>query len=657
MKAIILLIAFMGYPGESHSFQLTIRGTSTNMNPSFHTYPYYQSYHTFDILKYTLHLDWFDILSGKSLFFPAASEILFRADTSLPFLTLDADSNYLKIDSVVLYGKKLKFTSYAQDIKICFDKTFGQGDTGLVSLFYRVVNPGENSNVPQVGFYLYKKGPGVYQTVAYTMSEPTDAHRWMPCHDDPSDKALEEVYVRVPDGYIAASNGELVSDSLGLDSSRTFHWVEHFPVATYLMSITASKFSIVQSYYTNDAGLRIPVQYYIYPPDSTEAASGNGVNIDTVVSMIRFYASLFGDYPFEKYGMAGIEPFQYGGMEHQTITTIRRSYEFNRMVVAHELAHQWWGDLVTLKTWSDIWLNESFATFSELLHLQHLSQKDYETELQHYRDAYFKEDNVMRYALYDPPPKYLFGIAEYYKGAWVLKMLKDIVGDSIFFKILHEYRNQFAYQNATTHDFVTTVNKVTHTNMEWFFDQWIFKQGYPIYSLKTTRLGDSLSLLITQNQTNAPIFKMPIEIGVYSKDSVYYFLFWDSLNVQTFTILLNGNVDSVVIDPQNKLLAKYYEKTTGAMTVLSPNRYFAISNYPNPFNGWTNILYYLPRSTKITLDIYDIIGRKVKSLDEGFHQEGQHLIRFNSSGLSSGVYFCKLTTSFGDLTTKLLVEK
>ncbi|MGB9592266.1 MAG: M1 family aminopeptidase, partial [Candidatus Kryptoniota bacterium] len=301
--------------------------------------------------------------------------------------------------------------------------------------------------------------------------------------------------------------------------------------------------------------------------------------------------------------------------------------------------------------------NESFATFSELLQLRHLSQPDYENELKYYEDSYFREDSIVRYAMYNPPPGYLFGVAEYYKGAWVLKMLKDIVGDSTFFEILREYRRQFAYRNVITYDFVAVVNKVTQTDMSWFFDQWIFQPGYPIYSLYPMRIGDSLLLTVTQTQTNAPIFKMPVEIGVYSNNNMSTFQFWDSLRVQVFTILSKGGADSIIIDPNSKLLAKYRDRTTGSISSSPPNRYFILSNYPNPFNNRTNILYYLPRPSSITLTVYDVVGRKVRSLENGYQQAGLHLVEFNSEGLSSGVYLCKLITSFGNLTTKLVLEK
>jgi len=661
MKISIFLIiaSCIGLQGVAKPFQLKKSTANEGLSAPLSEYTSYTSYRSFEVLKYTLHFDWYDILKGNSLSFEAISDILFRPDSSpsLSSLTFDLDSIYLKIDSVVSNGKKLPFTLSRDSIRITLDRIYEKTDTGLIRLYYRVVNPGENSNIPQRGFYLYKQGNGIYQTVAYTMSEPTDAHRWMPCYDDPSDKALAEVYVRVPDGYVAASNGELVSDSLNNDGSRTFHWRENFPVATYLMSITASKFSIVQSHYIDNAGTNIPVQYYVYPPDSAAAASGGGVNIDTVVSMISFYASIFGDYPFEKYGMVGIEPFQYGGMEHQTISTLKRSYEFNRMVVAHELAHQWWGDLVTLGTWKDIWLNESFATFSELIQLQHLSKAEYESELRQYADSYFKEDSIARYAMYDPPSKYLFGIAEYYKGAWVLKMLKDILGDSTFFKVLHEYRKKFAYHNATTSDFEAVVNEVAQTNMAWFFDQWIFNPGYPIYSVYPLRVGDSIFLTVTQIQTSAPIFKMPVEIGIYSSGNLSILQFWDSLSVQIFKISPPGSVDSIVIDPHNKLLAKYYAQVTHSVSSSPPGKYFVLSNYPNPFNGKTNILYFLPRAANIGLDVYDVIGRRVESLESGYREAGLHIIQFDSEGLSSGVYFCKLITSFGNLTIKLVIEK
>jgi len=419
------------------------------------------------------------------------------------------------------------------------------------------------------------------------------------------------------------------------------------------MSATAAKFSIVRRNYTKSEESGIPIEYYVYPEDSTGAVSNSECNIDTVASMMKFYESLFGSFPFDKYGMTGIEPFNYGGMEHQTITTLRRNYEFNRNVVAHELAHQWWGDMVTLGTWNDIWLNESFATYSEAMQLQNNDEAAFQTEMNSYANEYYKEDSTLRYPMYAPPSNKLFGIAEYYKGAWVLHMLRSIVGDSTFFEIFKTYRAQYQFGNAITTDFENVVNQVTHKDMRWFFNEWIFQAGYPVYSHAYRREGNSLVFYLKQEQSDAPIFKMPVQFVAYFRGQKTVESFMDSAKVQTYTIQFPSQPDSVIFDPDNKILKKVvtWSDTTMPYSTLS------IINYPNPFNSTTNIVYTIPVGTKVSFEIFDVIGRKVKTIDKGYQEANAYTIIFDAHYLASGVYFCRMTTGFGNRIIKFLLEK
>lgn len=618
----------------------------------------YSGHHSYDVIEYKLSMDWYDIILGLSNSYSGTMQMKFLPDLANPLdrIDIDNDTTCLHVDSAFSGSKMLALTNAGMKLNVVLNRNYGSGDTGIVTLYYHVVDQPANS---QKGFYYYSAGDQltssytVPRTIAYTMSEPSDAHDWMPCYDDPSDKALCEVSIRVPDGYVAASNGTLSSRIDNHNGSTTFNWSEVYPIATYLMCATAAQFSVVQRNFIKSNGDTILIQYYVFPEDSSGAVSSSDCNIDTVASMIGFYESLYGNFAFDKYGMTGIEPFGYGGMEHQTITTLLRKYEFNRKVVAHELAHQWWGDMVTLGTWNDIWLNESFATYSEAMQLQHLSQAAFESEMEFYASQFFMEDSQIRYPVYAPPPGYIFGLAEYYKGAWVLDMLRSIVGDSTFFEILRTYRAEFQYGNAITTDFESVVSQITHADMSWFFNEWIFQAGYPVYSYTYRKEGNLLVFYLKQVQTNAPIFKMPVKFSAYFQGKGTVGSFVDSVASQTFTIPFAAQPDSVFFDPYNEIMKQVV--TWGDTTI--PYSSTSINIFPNPFKSSTKITYTIPAGTKVKLEIFDVLGRRIKSFDAGYQEANTYTITFDGSELATGVYICRMTSDFGNRVIKLLLEK
>jgi aminopeptidase N len=620
-------------------------------------------HHSYDVLKYNLFMDWYNILSQQSLRYYGITKITLRPDLESPLdsVSLDVGSQYLTVDSVYSGGEPLHFTAAGGTLTVKLDKPYQSMDTAIVSLYYHVDNPGAADYSQQRGFYFYYGGEHlangyvVPQTVAYTMSEPSDARYWMPCYDDPSDKALEEVTVRVPTAHTAASNGKLLSVADNGDGSRTFHWRENSPIATYLMCVTASVFSVVQTDYIRAPGDTIPVQYYVYPEDSAAAVSNSECNIDTVVSMLKFYSSIYGAYPFEKYAMAAIEPFQYGGMEHTTMTTINRNHEFFRRYVAHEMAHHWWGDNVTLGTWKDIWLNEGFAVYSEAMQLEHLDTASFKDEMDFYKDEYFLEYDTVKYSIYAPPPGLIFGLAEYYKAAWVLHMLKNLVGDSTYLSILHTYLADFWFGNAVTSDLISVASQVVGHDMSWFFDEWIYNVGYPIYSYSYQTTASSITFYLMQGQSGLPIYKMPVDVGIYSRGRQTILSFVDSLRLQTARFSYSSPVDSVVLDPGDKILKQTAAWTDSALPKLSSPPSIAL--YPNPFNGNAQIEYSFGSDSRVTIDVYDVLGRKLRTLDEGHQQAGAYIVSFDGEGLASGVYLFRIYTNSGNETTKVLLLK
>ena len=522
---------------------------------------------------------------------------------------------------------------------------FIEGETLAVRIDYRRI-PGVKRPGSRWGYYFFLDTLGIPANLGYTMSEPSDARYWMPCHDEPWDKAVADIRVTVPAGYVPASNGRLMSVTPVPGGKETWHWHESHPIAPYLMSITSSRFTISSLPFLRAPGDTVLLQYYVWAEDSLETASF----LPTVHAMVAALSHLFGPYPFDKYGMTAIVPFGFGGMEHQTITTMNRYLKTDERVILHELAHQWWGDLVTCGTWQDIWMNESFATYSEALWAESKGGKDslrtyMRDQLLHF--AY----GSWRGAVYDPVGQgfNLFDDVVYSKGAWVLHTLRGVVGDSAFFDILAAHRARHSGGNATTADFQAIVDSVAGESMGWFFQQWVYGSGWPIYGMAPRWTGDSLVVTITQEQSGSwPLFTMPLTLKVHGSTVDTTLLVQNSLRTQVYAWALPFVPDSVTIDPEGWVLKQVVLHVTGVEEREIPDSYALEQNYPNPFNAQTTIRYSIPArkgttaDVPVTLAVYDLLGREVYRVSFERPQPGTSSVQFDGSGLSSGVYYYRL---------------
>lgn len=519
------------------------------------------------------------------------------------------------------------------------------------------------------GYYWFRKSPGapnnIEENIGYTMSEPSDARLWIPCYDDPTDKVTCEIDATVPNGYDAGSNGLLTGVVTNPDSTVTFKWREDLPVTTYLMVISASKYSKFSQYYhrvTNPAD-SVEIINYMWQMDSAGTTWNAVKAFEKVPQMMEIFSTIFGEYPFAKYGHAVAYPFYYGGMEHQTLTTVHRgwlsvnAYPFYDDYIAHELAHQWWGNLVTCGTWKDIWLNEGFATYSEILWREFAYGIQSRDELLN-RYARFG-DGSWRYAIYDPMGQgiNLFTGNVYQKAGWVLHMLRYLVGDSTFFKILDNYRDAHYFGTATTQNFINIVNSTSGQDFDWFFDQWIYRKGWLKLAYETSWNSGTgkYTLTLYQRQDSLwPTYKMPIDIKFYFGSRSVDFTVWDSLRVQSFDLQLPMKPDSLKIDPYKKIL-KQIENIPLSESVVGFRLY---QNYPNPFNGKTVIRYGLGRESKVSIKIYDLLGRLVDVLvDNQNKYPGEYLLELDSKNYASGIYIYKLIVKGSDKSIFTDVKK
>lgn len=567
--------------------------------------------------------------------------------------------NTLTADSVYVNGALASFNH--SDNKIAIDGI--EFDSSMVysaDIYYQGV-PGSSG----LGSYEVTYHSG--DPIIWTLSEPYGASDWFPCKDTPADKVDScDVWVTADDYYTVVSNGSLVAIENNEDGTNTTKWHSSYPIAQYLISITMTNYHLYTNYFHYTETDSMPVTHYIYPEDWNQSRKEE---LDATIEMLTIFSEKYGLYPFieEKYGHA---QFGWsGGMEHQTCSTMGYFYD---QIVAHELAHQWFGDKVTCADWHHIWLNEGFATYSEAVF----------TEEKYGKDAYISQ---IKSEMGSPTNPYgakgargtiyvqnindineIFnGARSYSKGGVVLHMLRGVLGDDIFFETLKAYNSYpgLAYNVATTEDFQAVAEEVSGIDLDYFFSEWIYGENYPKYNIGYSYVenGDnttSVTIDVSQEtNTNPAFFTMPLQFNVTNSviDTVYT-LFNDQ-QVQSFNFDIPGGFPVIKFDPDTWIMKDVYS-TTGVEDETLPLEFSLAQNYPNPFNPATTMEYNISEAGDVNLSIYDITGSLVTTLVDEFKSPGKYSVMFNAgSKISSGVYFAVLKEGNKILTNKLTLLK
>jgi len=436
------------------------------------------------------------------------------------------------------------------------DRAYNTGDEFTLTIAY-------TGNTFSAGFGSINVGTHSGTPIVETLSEPYYSYSWWPVKDgdvgvpgDNSDKATIDFAITVPNNYVVPSNGLLVSEQALSGDRKRYEWSTAYPITAYLVSFAATNYNTWSVDYTHPGGT-MPVQFFIYPTNDTPT---NRASWEKAVDMIEAFVPFYGEYPFidEKYG---IYNFNFGGgMEHQTITG---QTGFGESLTSHELSHQWWGDMITCKTWSDIWLNEGFATFSECL------WEEYKTGTQNLA-AYFsailsRKPFSIGGTVYVYPDEISVGRIfdsnlSYRKGAWVLHQLRGVVGDTTFFDILSDYRAAYAFSAATTDEFAAVASSTYGQDLSWFFDQWVYQAGWPTYQFGWANVNvegqDYLHVRIAQTQSAAypPVFIMPVDLVVTIGGSPQTVTVWNDQRTQIFVVPVAGPVTALQFDPNQWIL-------------------------------------------------------------------------------------------------------
>ena len=573
----------------------------------------------------------------------------------------------MTVDSILLGNEKLQFTHENNKINITLNKTYSSQEEFEIKIYYE-----GQPNTTGFGSFVFDTH-GNNEPLIWTLSEPYGASDWFPCKDTPGDKAdSSHVWVTVPLGLYAVSNGDLISIVENLDGTLTYSWKNEYPIAQYLISLAIADYTIYKSYfkYTDESGKQdsMPVINYILPENLAIYKS----NLDKVPNMLKIMSNYYSLYPFikEKYGNAEIGWKGGGGMEHQTVSSISN---FREIVLLHELVHQWFGDKITCRDWQDIWLNEGFAKYGEGLYTEAVYGENAFNNFINYEMNNAKKAVGSIYVQNINSISEIFnGNRTYSKGGMVLHMLRGIVGDSVFIKILKSYANDpsVAYGTAVTADFQRVAENVSGMNLSYFFDEWIYGENYPEYKIyweaapKENNLYE-VSLRVDQLANTYPsFFRMPLQISFSTSVGDTIISFLNNEQDQQVKFIIKGEPSSLTLDPENWVMK---DAIIANNNYVSPYSLKLEQNHPNPFNSSTTIDYEVPElsavnNVPVQLKVYNILGNEVAVLVNEEKSPGKYSVTFdtgiNGKGeLASGVYFYSLRAGSLITTKKLIILK
>lgn len=484
--------------------------------------------------------------------------------------------------------------SYARTIT--FSRPIPQGQVFTIAISYT----GTSANVGLGSLFAGRQynntagKPGVM----CSLSQPYYAGAWWPCKDgdvravgDNTDRATLDIAITAPDTMQSVSNGVLVGVDTLTGGRKRYRWQSAQQIPTYLVFFSTSTYNQWQQTYTYPGG-SMPVHFSVYPDSDTPS---NRAAWEQTIQMLATFSSMFGEYPFvsEKYG---IYQFEFGGgMEHMTYSgqgngssNIASTVAFGESLSAHELGHQWWGDYVTCKTWSDIWLNEGMASYSESLWAE---RKPGSSGLAALRSAMNSRrpstwtTSVYVTALDAQNVNRIFSSdTSYRKAGWVMHMLRKLMGDSMYFNFLATYRQTYGNSAASTEEFIALASSVYGSDLSWFFTPWVYGVGAPIYRSSWQQVtidGQSyVRLKIEQTQaTPSPIFRMPIDVQLTSSTGTQTRSVISDASSSDYLLPVSGVVSAVAIDPNEWILTQVRPI---ASTTYTPGAPKLVSASPGP---------------------------------------------------------------------------
>jgi aminopeptidase N len=565
------------------------------------------------------------------------------ASASTNTITFDL-TNSLVVDSILFRNHKIGFTQNANStLDVQLTATLNANQKDSVTICYKGI-PGNT------GFGSFIQTTHNSTPVIWTLSEPYGARDWWPCRNGLDDKIDSiDVCIVHPNQYKATSNGLLQSEITVGPTTTTF-FKHRYPIASFLVCFSVTNFSV----FTNSVQLgnvNLPVISYVYP----ESINDFQPYTYKVLDAMQLFHNTFAPYPFikEKYGHT---QFGWGGgMEHQTNTFLINT---DANLMAHELGHQWFGNKVTCGSWQDIWLNESFATYCANYYAEKFDTSFFQLILtNHLAQITSLPDGSVMVDDTTNVNRIFNSRLSYNKGAYVLRMLRFTLGDSLFFRGIRQYQNDatLQYSFARTADFKRNMEQVSGKDLTYFFNQWITGQGYPSFQIQWSQNKNNwvkIKVNETTSHSSVSFFKTPLALT-----------FKNTFQQKTIIIQVNSNgaetwadigfaADTVLIDTEKQLISKNNTSTKIKSSTANINE---IKLYPNPVQDNLYVSLKNPSDKKLTIQIYNSIGQLISQ--QQFDTIGQdELLELSFSRIPEGNYLVKVNGGNTTLLTKKIVK-
>jgi aminopeptidase N len=558
---------------------------------------------------------------------------------------------HMQIDSLRFNGAKLSWQRSAgtEFVSINVTPALSTGEIFLLKVYYQG-DPTEEGFFAAVSNGVHS---GRTEKVTWSLSEPLNAKDWFPVKEVLPDKA-DSVYVflTVPDGLMAGSNGLLTGITNLPGDKKRFEWKSHYPIAYYLISFCVSDYMDYRIY-AHPPGIAdsVLIQSFVY--DDPVYLESNKALIQKTVNFMELYSELFGVYPFwkEKYGHC-VAPMG-GGMEHQTMTTLDN---FSFYLVCHELSHSWFGDLVTCSNWQDIWLNEGFASYCEYLAAEYIGGAGAADIWMNQTMEYVKSNpggSVFVPADQAENPSRIFnGRLSYKKGAALLHMIRHMLDDDdLFFGILRTYLQTYKNSVASVADFKKILEQQSGMDFDPFFEQWYYGEGYPTYALYWNQVNDTVTFRLSQVASKPEVtsfFQMPVEILFAATGGDTLVRVDQILNPQDYSFHFKRPVTGVTIDPSHWLLCN-----VGQVTAVPKDFIVGSGNmevWPNPFQQFI-FIHFNDSALLRKISIYSLNGRVIDHI-----YSSDHFCYLDMGRLHPGFYFLTVETEYGRTVRKVVKE-
>lgn len=556
------------------------------------------------------------------------------------------------ITDVRLGGISVPFTHVNNNVKV--PANLVANDDFEVYVDYGGTPPNSSSNPFGGGGMSNDSSPTWGNQVTWSLSESFAAYEWFPVKQSLTDKADSvDVSITVADNLMAGSNGLLVSTIDNGNGTKTFNWESRYPIDYYLISVAVAQY-LEYNIYANPVGAPNPIliQNFIYDNPGTLTNFQN--RIDNTADFVEHFSDLFGLYPFheEKYGHC-MAPLS-GGMEHQTMTT---QGFFQDWLTAHELGHQWWGDHVTCSSWSDIWVNEGFASYSEYIMYEEFDPGQEVTDMEDRHDFIMSQPNGSVWVEDSLNEARIFSSRlTYDKGAAIVHTLRFLIDDDVlFYEALANFQTEFSHSTASGLDFKASVENFTGMDFTKFFEDWYFGEGFPTYDVTYNLIGEELHLELNQTTSMTgitPVFRNDVELLVERAIGDTIIRIPVDFATQQYIVNIHSLDGSVTeIDPNNWIINDdngIQLDNTFEYVGLVENTEFDVNIYPNPANGPVTID--MNTESNFTLKVIGPDGRFISS------QQFNKSLILDTSNFTKGSYLLQIESEDGNSITRKLLK-